>query len=119
MNIPKPTQLEIVKDAIRRELYKKAGTINEADIKGVTGLDFTGKGLTDEGLKLGYFSGAKQLMILELGGTLITDEGLKEIAKLKELTFIRLDNTKVTKAGVEQLKKVYPSFVTITSNAKK
>ena len=54
--------------------------------------------------KVGLLFRAKQLMILELV-TLITDEGLKEIAKLKELTFIRLDNTKVTKAGVEQLKR--------------
>ena len=46
----------------------------------------------------------------------ITDAGLKEVAKLKQLRFVNLKDTKVTKTGVDQLIKVLPKC-NITHNA--
>ena len=40
--------------------------------------------------------------------TKITDAGLRELAKIKQLKTLRLNNTKVTKTGVAQLKKALP-----------
>jgi hypothetical protein len=39
----------------------------------------------------------------ETVNTPITDAGLKELAKLQQLTYLNLRDTKVTKAGVAQL----------------
>ncbi len=46
-------------------------------------------------------------MLLPLG-TAITDAALKELTGLKELWGLSLTNTKVTEAGVEELKKALP-----------
>ena len=46
---------------------------------------------------------------LDLGKSKITDEGLKEVAKLQNLRLLDLDGTKVTKAGVAELKKALPN----------
>ena len=50
------------------------------------------------------------------GFTKITDASLKEVAKLKQLRFVNLEDTKVTKAGVDQLIKALPKS-RITHNA--
>ena len=55
---------------------------------------------------------------LDLSNTQITDAGLKEVAKMKQLIVLILDDTKVTKAGVAQLQKALPKC-SITHNAKK
>ena len=47
--------------------------------------------------------------MLSLDDTDITDEGLKELAKLQKLTSLGLYNTKVTKAGVAELRKALPN----------
>lgn len=47
---------------------------------------------------------AKQLVWLRLGGTKITDTGLKEIGKLQNLTRLSLEHTAVSDAGLEALK---------------
>jgi hypothetical protein len=38
----------------------------------------------------------------------MSDAGLRELASLKELTFLNLMSTKVTDAGVSELKKFLP-----------
>jgi mono/diheme cytochrome c family protein/uncharacterized membrane protein len=45
-----------------------------------------------------------QIITLKLGGTLVTDVSLKEIAKLKYLTKLHLDQTAITDAGLAELK---------------
>jgi len=54
--------------------------------------------------------------LLQLGDTQITDVGLKEVAKMKQLDLLFLQFTKVTKAGVAELRKALPNY-TITHNA--
>ena len=50
--------------------------------------------------------------------TQITDAGLKDIAKMQQLTEINLSDTKITKAGAAELQKALPKC-NIYSNAKK
>ena len=45
---------------------------------------------------------------LDLAGTEVSDEGLKELANLKHLTSLTLCETKVTDAAVEKLRKALP-----------
>ena len=45
---------------------------------------------------------------LRLDDTKITDAGLKDVAKLKQLTFLYLGSTQITKAGVAELQKALP-----------
>lgn len=47
---------------------------------------------------------AEQVTWLKLGGTQITDGGLKEIAKLKNLTKLHLEHSGVTDQGIAQIK---------------
>jgi hypothetical protein len=42
--------------------------------------------------------------------TAITDAGLKELASLKGLTLLNVSKTKVTDAGVGELKKALPNL---------
>ena len=72
----------IVEDSIRKHLAKPKGELTEEDLKGLTKLSLT--------------------------LTKTTDEGLKEVAKLKKLRSLFLYNTQVTDAGVAELKKVLP-----------
>ena len=46
---------------------------------------------------------------LDLENTQITDEGLKEVAKLQRLMYFYLHSTKVTKKGMTELKKALPN----------
>jgi hypothetical protein len=52
-----------------------------------------------------------------LDNTKITDAGLKEVAKLQQLTFLGLSDTQVTDAGVAELQKALPNCK-IRSNPK-
>ena len=46
---------------------------------------------------------------LDLGGTKITDAGLKEVAQLQQLTWLNLEDCKqITDAAVAELKKALP-----------
>lgn len=47
---------------------------------------------------------AEQVTWLKLGGTQITDSGLKEISKLKNLTKLHLEHTGITDQGLAQIK---------------
>jgi hypothetical protein len=46
---------------------------------------------------------------LDFNDTQITDVGLKELAKLQKLESLSVIGTKVTKAGVAELKKALPN----------
>ncbi len=73
--------------------------------------------ITDVGLK--EVAKLRQLTLLDLTGTQITDAGLKEVAKLQKLKELDLTNAKtVTKEGVAELQKALPKC-RIISNAKK
>jgi hypothetical protein len=50
----------------------------------------------------------KQLKVLWLDGTKVTDEGLKQLKGLKQLESLNLFHTKVTAAGVKELKEALP-----------
>ena len=80
----------IVGGAIRFSLKEPKGELTKADLEKVTELFLFNKK--------------------------ITDAGLKEVAKFKQLRFVNLEDTKVTKAGVDQLIKVLPKC-RITHNA--
>ena len=97
----------IVEKEVREELKKPEGELTEADLAKVTRLDFNDTQITDVGLK--EAAKLKNLYWLSLGDTKITDAGLKELAKLQKLKILFLTDTKVTKAGVAELKKALPN----------
>ena len=125
----------IVEKAVRRELQKPTGKLNEADLEKVTSLDLTFTKITDVGLKevaklqkltslglartqitdagLKELTKLRNLKKLSLRGTQITDAGLKEVAKLQKLEMLNLTGTKVTKEGVTELKKALPNCLII------
>ena len=106
----------IVEKTIRMQLKKPKGKLTKADLEKVVSLNLNFTKITDEGLK--ELPKLKQLTAIDLGSTQITDAGLKELAKLKQLTSLNLNNTKVTKAGVAELQKAL-SKCKITHNTKK
>jgi Leucine-rich repeat (LRR) protein len=99
---------QIVVTAIREELKKPEGEITEADLEKVTTLVLYKKRqwpkITDAGLK--EVSKLKQLKELFLGGGHITNAGLKEVAKLGKLSTLALADTQVTDAGLKQIGKL-------------
>ncbi len=97
----------IVEKAIRKSLEKPEGQLTEADLAKVTELSLGGTQITDAGLK--EVAKLQKLKELYLNGTQITDAGLKDLAKLQKLEELYLLGTRVTKAGVAELKKALPS----------
>ncbi|MEC8989403.1 MAG: hypothetical protein VYB66_09150, partial [Verrucomicrobiota bacterium] len=96
----------IVEKTIRERLKKPEGELTEADLEKLTTLSLAGTKITDAGLK--DVAKLKQLTNLILMGnpsTEITDAGLKELAKLQQLKDLYLGYTKVTKAGEAELQK--------------
>jgi hypothetical protein len=65
--------------------------------------------VTDDGLQ--ELAGLKNLATLDLNGTKVTDRGLTELASFNNLTMLDLRHTKVTAAGVAQLRKALPRCV--------
>ena len=57
--------------------------------------------MTDTGLK--ELAPLKNLTYLYLAGTQVTDAGLKELAPLTDLTALYLNDTQVTDAGLKEL----------------
>ena len=96
----------IVEQAIREQLEKPTGELTEADLGKVTKLKLNSTRITDSGLK--EVTKLKQLKELYLVSTKITDEGLKEVAQLKQLRSLDLSFTKSTPAGVAELQKALP-----------
>ena len=51
----------------------------------------------------------QKLEVLDLTNTQITDTGLKDVAKMQQLTHLSLRGTKATKAGAAELKRALPN----------
>src|SRR5262249_24140874 len=64
-------------------------------------LSLSGAAITDAGLK--DLARLKQLQALNLSATRITDAGMKEIAGMKQLQALNLLYTRVTDAGLKEL----------------
>ena len=73
----------IVEWEIRKKLLKPEGELTEADLR--------------------------KLTFLNLALTQITDTGLKDVAKMQQLTHLSLRGTKATKAGAAELKRALPN----------
>ena len=101
---PSNPQNAIVEHAIREALEKPEGElITKADLEKVRYLEVTDD-LTDEGLK--EVAKLQQLEALGLAWTPITDAGLKEVAKLRKLTELALHSNNITDAGLKELAKM-------------
>tara|TARA_B100001250_G_scaffold373620_1_gene359879 strand:+ start:182 stop:607 length:426 start_codon:yes stop_codon:yes gene_type:complete len=97
----------IVEKEVRKELKKPEGEITESDLGKVESIYLRNTQITDEGLK--EVAKLQKLDTLCLCDTQITDKGLKEVAKLQNLKELDLSNTKSTKAGVAELQKALPN----------
>jgi len=102
---------EIVKLAIRDAIYKSSGELTKADYNTVITLVFEnylvgGALLKDEGLK--EVAKLRNLEKLNLERHNITDTGLKELTELKQLKELNLRRTKVTYSGVTKLQNALP-----------
>ena len=95
----------IFKLAVLRTLMKH--DLTEPDLEKVTIVYLRDTQITDEGLK--EAAKLQQLECLWLDNTQITDAGLKELTKLVKLHEVTLSGTKVTEAGVAELKKALPN----------
>ena len=83
----------IVEKAVRKELEKPEGELTKADLEKVRELD--------------------------LGNTQITDAGLKEIAKLQNLTHLYLNDTKITDEGAAEFQRALPKCRIFRNGVKK
>ena len=108
---------QTVEGAIREEIDKPKGKLTKADLAEVEEISFEGTDITNEGLK--ELAKLKKLTELILFGCKqITDAGLKELARLTHLDVLWVSETRVTKAGVVKLQKALPKCK-IYSNATK
>jgi uncharacterized protein (TIGR03067 family) len=72
-----------------------------AKLKHLEQLDLGGTGVSDAGMK--DVAKLKQLRVLWLAGTKVTDDGLKELAALEQLNNLFLANDKITGEGFRKL----------------
>jgi len=77
--------------------------LTEFDSRG----DLGGTDITDAGLK--DVAALTELTILNLSRTNLTDVGSRQVAALKKLTSLGLSGTRVTAAGVKELRKALPN----------
>ena len=96
-----PEFAKVIETAIRAELKKLTGELTEADLAKVTSLNLNNTIMLDEGLK--ELPKLRKLRYLRLFSTQITDAGLKELAKRQQLTAIDLGLTQITDAGLKEL----------------
>jgi Leucine-rich repeat (LRR) protein len=94
----------IVEKEIRRVLEKPEGELTKADLEKVADLYLGDTKITDAGLK--DVAKMKQLERLTLIRTGITDASLKEVAKLQNLTKLNLYDTQITDAGLKEVAKL-------------
>ena len=95
----------IVEQAIRDRLSKPEGELNGADLTEVSDLNLTARKITDEGLKeVAKLYKLEQLIMTQC--TKITDEGLKEVAKLQNLEELWLASTEITDEGLKEVAKL-------------
>jgi serine/threonine protein kinase len=102
---PSDPQNVIVEAAIRSVLKKPEGELTQADLTKVTFLDLSGTQITDADLK--EVAKLENLTYLKLSVCKqITGVGLKELAKLEKLTRLELSDTNLTDAGLKELAKL-------------
>ncbi len=110
----------IVEQAIRESLGKPRGELTERDAAVIKDLHLDGSQITDEGLK--NVAKLQHLERLDLSDTKITDAGLKEVAKLQKLKSLRLNDTEISDEGLKEvaklkkLEKLDLNFTQITDN---
>jgi hypothetical protein len=88
----------------------RGSNLTEATAKGVAGLKNlralalydSGASFTNAGLK--ELAAVKELSVLYLWNTGVTDEGMKELAAFKNLRMLGMNGTKVTDSGLGELK---------------
>jgi predicted small lipoprotein YifL len=108
---PEPTKAipanivdSIVEKEIRRILKKPEGELTKANLEQVTEIDLGGTEITDAGLK--EVAKLQQLTSLDLAGCeQITDAGLKEVAQHKQLISLGLP-PKITGASLKGVAKL-------------
>ena len=91
----------IVEKKVRKAVNKPEGELTERDAGAVEDLHLEGTQITDEGLK--DVVKLRGLGFLDLDNTQITDAGLKEVAKLQNLWHLTIKNTQITDAGLLEL----------------
>jgi hypothetical protein len=94
----------IVEKAVREDPKKPTGELTEADLAKVTQLVLSATQITDAGLK--DVAKLKNLKDLDLRAAQITDAGLKDIAKMQQLRRLRLNSTQITDAGLKDIAKL-------------
>ena len=94
----------IVEKKVRKAVNKPEGELTERDAGAVEDLHLEGTQITDEGLK--DVVKLRGLGFLDLDNTQITDAGLKEVVNLKQLAGLVLGGTKITDAGLEEVAKM-------------
>jgi Leucine-rich repeat (LRR) protein len=107
---PKPTKDvpitiadPIVEKQARLALNKPEGEFTEADLEKILSLAPSAL-LTDAGLK--EVAKLQKLTMLVLDHTQITDVGLKEVAKMQKLKKLSLDGTKITDVSLKDIAKL-------------
>lgn len=94
----------IVETAVRKSLKKPEGELTEADLGNVIELILTDTQITDEGLK--EIAKLQRLETLQLSYTRITDAGIKDVAKSQQLGSLFLTDTQITDAGIKDVAKL-------------
>ena len=92
-------------DDVIREIEKLGGSVTLDEMiatRPIVAVDLGGSGITDAGLK--HFAGLTQLKTLDLHDTKVTDAGLESLKSLHHLQMLFLHQTTVTDAGLERLK---------------
>ena len=97
----------IVEKAIRRQIGKPKDKLTKVDLAKVTMHALRSTKIIDVGLK--EIAKLQELTGLWLNGTDITDAGLMDAAKLQKLISLGLENTQITDGGVAELKKALPN----------
>ena len=103
-NVPAKINDPIVEKAIREVLEKPEGELTETDFEKVTFLDFFNTQITNEGLK--DLAKLNKLTFLDFFDIQITDEGLKEVAKLNKLAHLTLADNRITDKGLKEVAKL-------------
>jgi hypothetical protein len=67
---------------------------------------------------LAALAGLASLDELSLGGTDISDAGLKQLQRCRKLTSVYLEMTQVTESGVAALRKALPGITAIAPSAR-
>tara|TARA_B100001123_G_scaffold72501_1_gene81394 strand:+ start:208 stop:858 length:651 start_codon:yes stop_codon:yes gene_type:complete len=100
-----------IEQAIRKNLKKPEGKLTSEDLAKVSFIDLRGhREITDVGLK--EVAKLKNIGGLDLQSTSITDAGLKDVAKLKKLTLLNLnsvlspENSRITDTGIKEVAKL-------------